>query len=239
MRQSLLHSLPYKVGTGILTQPEYDVAQNGRNNFEYSGNYTVTVRSNGFKTISKTFNVSDGKDVPTSNQIRTMSSFDAVSMATSGGSSDGSGDSSGSYSVSADLFFNSDLLANALILDKLNIENKGAKTVVDYWYNTILDAVLNKGETTYYTSSGYLDAVNDAKVSGKKWLAFGEYVKSDNAKTTPNRPYSVKEVLEDGLLGEIQYSSSTCSKFSFFFFVQRQFNDLFKTEVSKQYPTKT
>lgn len=185
-----------------------DTAQNGRNNFEYSGNYTVTVRSNGFKTISKTFNVSDGKDVPTSNQIRTMSSFDAVSMATSGGSSDGSGDSSGSYSVSADLFFNSDLLANALILDKLNIENKGAKTVVDYWSNTIFDAVLNKGETTYYTSSGYLDAVNGAKVSGKKWLAFGEYVKSDNAKTTPNRPYSVKEVLEDGLLGEIQYSSS-------------------------------
>ena len=185
-----------------------DTAQNGRNNFEYSGNYTVTVRSNGFKTISKTFNVSDGKDVPTSNQIRTMSSFDAVSMATSGGSSDGSGDSSGSYSVSADLFFNSDLLANALILDKLNIENEGAKTVVDYWYNTILDAVLNKGETTYYTSSGYLDAVNGAKVSGKKWLAFGEYVKSDNAKTTPNRPYYVKEVLEDGLLGEIQYSSS-------------------------------
>lgn len=185
-----------------------DTAQNGRNNFEYSGNYTVTVRSNGFKTISKTFNVSDGKDVPTSNQIRTMSSFDAVSMATSGGSSDGSGDSSGSYSVSADLFFNSDLLANALILDKLNIENKGAKTVVDYWSNTIFDAVLNKGETTYYTSSGYLDAVNGAKVSGKKWLAFGEYVKSDNAKTTPNRPHSVKEVLEDGLLGEIQYSNS-------------------------------
>ncbi len=181
-------------------------ATDGRNNIEYNGNYTITVYSNGFKTVSKTFNVTGGKDVEKSD-VSTMS-FDAVTRATSSGGGSGSGsDGSGSTSIGADLMFDSDLLANALILNDLQEQTEAVNAVVDYWYGVIYDSVLNKGETTYYTWTGYLNAVNDAKVAGNVWAPFAEYIKG-NAKTTPNRPYALKEILEDGLLGDIQNSNT-------------------------------
>ena len=39
-------------------------AENGVNNLPYNGNYTITIHSNGFKTFSRTFNVTGGKDAP-------------------------------------------------------------------------------------------------------------------------------------------------------------------------------
>lgn len=181
-------------------------ATDGRNNIEYNGNYTITVYSNGFKTVSKKFNVTGGKDAE-DNSISLMS-FDAVTRATSTGGGSGSGDSeSGGTSISADLLFDSDLLANALILNDLQEQTDAVNAVVDYWHGVIYDSVLNKGETTYYTWTGYLNAVNDAKVAGNVWAPFAEYLKG-NAKTTPNRPSALKEVLEDGLLGDIQNSNT-------------------------------
>lgn len=180
-------------------------ATDGRNNIEYNGNYTITVYSNGFKTVSKKFNVTGGKDAE-DNSVSLMS-FDAVTRATSTGGS-GSGDSeSGGTSISADLLFDSDLLANALILNDLQEQTNAVNAVIDYWYGVIYDSVLNKGETTYYTWTGYLNAVNDAKVAGNVWAPFAEYLKG-NAKPTPNRPSALKEVLEDGLLGDIQNSNT-------------------------------
>lgn len=38
-------------------------AEEGVNNLPYNGNYTITIRSNGFKEFSKSFNVTGGKDV--------------------------------------------------------------------------------------------------------------------------------------------------------------------------------
>ena len=181
-------------------------ATDGRNNIEYNGNYTITVYSNGFKTVSKTFNVTGGKDAE-DNSVSLMS-FDAVTRATSTGGGSGSGDSESSgTSISADLLFDSDLLANALILNDLQEQTEAVNAVIDYWHGVIYDSVLNKGETTYYTWTGYLNAVNDAKVAGNVWAPFAEYLKG-NAKTTPNRPSALKEVLEDGLLGDIQNSNT-------------------------------
>ena len=181
-------------------------ATDGRNNIEYNGNYTITVYSNGFKTVSKKFNVTGGKDAE-DNSVSLMS-FDAVTRATSTGGGSGSGDSeSGGTSISADLLFDSDLLANALILNDLQEQTEAVNAVIDYWHGVIYDSVLNKGETTYYTWTGYLNAVNDAKVAGNVWAPFAEYLKG-NAKTTPNRPSALKEVLEDGLLGDIQNSNT-------------------------------
>ena len=104
--------------------------------------------------------------------------------------------------------FDSDLLANALLLEEMGVTCAAATKVVDNWYNVICDAVFNQGDTTYKTHTGYLNAVNDAKVAGAEWLGYAEYIAAGNVKTTPNRPSAVKEVLEDGLLGDIQHSNT-------------------------------
>ena len=185
-------------------------AEEGVNNLPYNGNYTITIRSNGFKEFSKSFNVTGGEDVSSKQAavVYQSAAYDVMTHATGSGSGGGSSDSSGGYKVSADLLFDSDLLANALLLEEMNVECAAAKKVVDNWYNVIYDAVFNQGDTTYKTHTGYLNAVNDAKVAGAEWLGYAEYIAAGNVKTTPNRPSAVKEVLEDGLLGDIQHSNT-------------------------------
>ena len=185
-------------------------AEEGVNNLPYNGNYTITIRSNGFKEFSKSFNVTGGKDVSSKQAavVYQSAAYDVMTHATGSGSGGGSSDSSGGYMVSADLLFNSDLLANALLLEEMGVTCAAAKKVVDNWYNVIYDAVFNQGDTTYKTHTGYLNAVNDAKVAGAEWLGYAEYIAAGNVKTTPNRPSAVKEVLEDGLLGDIQHSNT-------------------------------
>lgn len=185
-------------------------AEEGVNNLPYNGNYTITIRSNGFKEFSKSFNVTGGKDVSSKQAavVYQSAAYDVMTHATGSGSGGGSSDSSGGYKVSADLLFDSDLLANALLLEEMGVTCAAATKVVDNWYNVICDAVFNQGDTTYKTHTGYLNAVNDAKVAGAEWLGYAEYIAAGNVKTTPNRPSAVKEVLEDGLLGDIQHSNT-------------------------------
>ena len=188
-------------------------AKNGVNNLPYNGNYTITIRSNGFKEFSKTFNVTGGEDVPTKQAVAVYQSaaddVDVVTHATGGSSGGGSSSGgSGSYMISADLLFQSDLLVNALLLNELDVDCAAAEKVVAHWNNVSYDAVFNQGGTTYYTHTGYLNAVNTAKVRGAKWLSFGDYLTKENPETTPNRSPAVKEVLEDGLLGDIQHSDT-------------------------------
>lgn len=185
-------------------------AEEGVNNLPYNGNYTITIRSNGFKEFSKSFNVTGGEDVSSKQAavVYQSAAYDVMTHATGSGSGGGSSDSSGGYMVSADLLFDSDLLANALLLEEMGVTCAAATKVVDNWYNVICDAVFNQGDTTYNTHTGYLNAVNDAKVAGAEWLGYAEYIAAGNVKTTPNRPSAVKEVLEDGLLGDIQHSNT-------------------------------
>lgn len=185
-------------------------AEEGVNNLPYNGNYTITIRSNGFKEFSKSFNVTGGEDVSSKQAavVYQSAAYDVMTHATGSGSGGGSSDSSGGYMVSADLLFDSDLLANALLLEEMGVTCAAATKVVDNWYNVICDAVFNQGDTTYKTHTGYLNAVNDAKVAGAEWLGYAEYIAAGNVKTTPNRPSAVKEVLEDGLLGDIQHSNT-------------------------------
>lgn len=185
-------------------------AEEGVNNLPYNGNYTITIRSNGFKEFSKSFNVTGGEDVSSKQAavVYQSAAYDVMTHATGSGSGGGSSDSSGGYKVSADLLFDSDLLANALLLEEMGVTCAAATKVVDNWYNVICDAVFNQGDTTYNTHTGYLNAVNDAKVAGAAWLGYAEYIAAGDVKTTPNRPSAVKEVLEDGLLGDIQHSNT-------------------------------
>ena len=185
-------------------------AEEGVNNLPYNGNYTITIRSNGFKEFSKSFNVTGGEDVSSKQAavVYQSAAYDVMTHATGSGSGGGSSDSSGGYMVSADLLFDSDLLANALLLEEMGVTCAAATKVVDNWNNVIPDAVFNQGDATYNTHTGYLNAVNDAKVAGAAWLGYAEYIAAGDVKTTPNRPSAVKEVLEDGLLGDIQHSNT-------------------------------
>lgn len=189
-------------------------AENGKDHLDQAGNYTITIDAAGFKTFSCTFNVAEGAQssdskavvLSGSGSVKSAAVVDALSSATSGGSSSSGTSSDGGYAVSANLLFKGDLLANALILEKLGAETEAAGIVLDYWKsNTVSDAVFNVGDTSYYSWSDYISAVNTAQTKNKLYIPFAEYrntVQPDFA-----APRATKEVLEDGLLGDIQDSS--------------------------------
>lgn len=94
-------------------------AEGGRNNIEQPGVYTLTVYSNGFKTMSKSFTVA-GK---TTKAAKTAKTYDVVTRATSGGNSGSSSDGeSGNSVMPANLAFSEDLISNAKILDGTGCE---------------------------------------------------------------------------------------------------------------------
>ena len=155
--------------------------------------------ANGFKTFSCTFNVKEGAQPA---QLKAVT-YDAVSRATGSTSSgSGSSDSSGGYAVSTDFLFDSDLVANACVLNKLGRDTADSAAVLEYWnYSaSTLDSVFNKGDTMYYDGTDYIDATNKAL-----WVPFSEFVKTAKAGVYP--PHATKAVLEDGLLGDIQDST--------------------------------
>lgn len=166
---------------------------------KYQGEYTLTIQANGFKTFSCTFNVKEGAQPA---QLKAVT-YDAVSRATGSTSSGGSSsDSSGGYAISTDFLFDSDLVANACVLNKLGRDTADSAAVLEYWnYSaSTLDSVFNKGDTMYYDGTDYIDATNKAL-----WVPFSEFIKTAKAGVYP--PHATKAVLEDGLLGDIQDST--------------------------------
>ena len=164
--------------------------------FPKDGTYTLTVYSNGFQTMTKKFTV--GNAASQSSSIK----LDAISRATAsgGGASSSSGSEGGSNTMNANLVFNADLLINAEIMDELGTGNDYATAIVDRWAEMSHDAVYSEGAETIYYMKDYNDAVNTAKTEGK-YLSYADFAK-EAKRTNPNRPYNVKQVLEDNLLGE-------------------------------------
>ena len=202
----------------------------GVNNIPYNGNYTLRVHFNSYKTIDKVFRVTDGKDIDKNgnnttavNKVVALGAkssmlsvdgmkFDAVAGASkiSTGSDDSSG--GGSNSISANIIFNTDLVANAEIFEKLGIDNAYAKGIVDRFEKDMTNyiAVYDEEGKGFYDWEYYNDAVNTARTKGK-YLTFSEYVKTPDVKTT-GRLTRVKEVLEDNLLGELVMDGSYLGK---------------------------
>ena len=176
------------------------------NHLSHKGNYKLTISSNGFKTFETKFNVMEGKEAEKT-VVYQYAAYDAVTHATGGGSSSGGSteDGGGSNTMPANLVFDTDLLANALLLHKMERKTADVEKIVNYWKYDIngRDSVFDKGATDYYKYSSYITAVNNAKT----WLSYEDYLKNagEDAKN-PNRPYAVKAILEDGLLGETQYN---------------------------------
>ena len=180
-------------------------AENGTNHLKYKGQYTLTIEANGFKTATTKFTVQEGETAPT----QTALTLDAVSRATgsiSGGSS--SDGSSSGYAISTDFLFKGDLIANACVLNKLNKDTTESTAVLEYWnYSTsTLDSTFNKGNTMYYSGTDYMSYIYGSKAdSSKLWKPFAEYIASAAASVNP--PHQTKEVMEDGLLGDVLDSS--------------------------------
>ena len=173
-------------------------AEKGRNNIPYKGEYTLTVHSTGFKDMTYTFTVTEGKEAPSA-----ASNFgvDALSSATivGGDSSEGGGGA-----ISAYLKFDVDLLANALLLDKIDMANDAAQGIADRWnYDLTARDTIHAGDGTAYSFSAFRDAINKAQTDDNKYLTFGEYIKEADKDQT-GTPYAIKTVLEDNLLGETQ-----------------------------------
>ena len=207
----------YLIGDSFVLYND-ESATNGRNNIPVPGKYTITVHATGFKDMSYTFTVSDAASAVREEEHAsyTLAAVDAISSATvSGGSSSGSSDGSdgGSTTMTADLIFDADLLANALILSKLQVENEAADAIADRWLSDMsgYNAVIGEDRKIFYSFKAYRDAVEQAKNAGT-YLSFADYLAAGNAETTPNRPYAVKYVLEDNLLGETQMNGNYLGK---------------------------
>ena len=213
-----------------VTRGKEEDESKGVNNIPYNGNYTLRVHFNSYKTIDKVFKVTDGKDIDKKDNHTTAGNkvvalgakssmlsvdgmkFDAVAGASKISTGSDGSPSSGGNSVSANIIFNTDLVANAEIFEKLGIDNAYAKGIVDRFEKDMTNyiAVYDEEGKVFYDWEYYNDAVNTARTKGK-YLTFSEYVKTPNVKTT-GRLTRVKEVLEDNLLGELVMDGSYLGK---------------------------
>lgn len=184
-------------------------------NLPVNGNYTLTVYADGFQKFTMEFNVNDATEQNVSIQKAALPyGIDTYSGSSVGGgsASSGSGSEGGSNTMNAYIVFNADLLANAEIMTKLNTGNEYATAIANRWAEMSKVSVYAEGSNKSYTYSGFITATNLSHGQNKA-LTFADYVKSGKAtENTRGNPYSVKQVLEDNLLGEATSFSETANK---------------------------
>ncbi|MDM0608207.1 DUF1533 domain-containing protein [Clostridium perfringens] len=227
VRKELVKFKDYHVISEYLTVYAENVDTEEGNLLE-PGKYTLEIYADGFKKAEKDFEViknevmasekNNSKDnikiKPVNSKITNKeikpSSVDTLSSASVGSSkgadNSGSEETSGaSIIMQTNLIYNHDLLANALILNELGLGTEESEGIAKrFELNTISwDAVMNEDGTHINDFRDYLNAVKDAALKGD-YLTYDEYLKNENSKEYKNRPYNVKEVLEDNLLGDAQ-----------------------------------
>ena len=184
-------------------------------NLPVNGNYTLTVYADGFQKFTMKFNVNDATEQNVSIQKAALPyGIDTYSGSSVGGgsASSGSGSEGGSNTMNAYIVFNADLLANAEIMTKLNTGNEYATAIANRWAEMSKVSVYAEGSNKSYTYSGFITATNLSHGQNKA-LTFAGYVASGKAtENTRGNPYSVKQVLEDNLLGEATSFSETSNK---------------------------
>ena len=184
-------------------------------NLPVNGNYTLTVYPDAYQKFSRDFNVNDATEQNVSIQKAALPyGIDTYSGSSVGGgsASSGSGSEGGSNTMNAYIVFNADLLANAEIMTKLNTGNEYATAIANRWAEMSKVSVYAEGSNKSYTYSGFITATNLSHGQNKA-LTFADYVKSGKAtENTRGNPYSVKQVLEDNLLGEATSFSETANK---------------------------
>ncbi|WP_243125271.1 hemoblobin-interacting domain-containing protein [Clostridium transplantifaecale] len=167
-----------------------------------SGIYTVTAYANGYKTMTKSVEIGSAVTIFGKRSGSSDYGADAISGASWNGSSGSSGESgsSGGGDMNAFLIFDHDLIVNALILEKIGMTNQAAEAVLERWESQSPVAVMDENADELFDFVTYLNAVKDAGMGDNAVLSFRRYAEIGKGQTE-NRPYQVKRVLEDGLLG--------------------------------------
>ncbi|WDV44214.1 DUF1533 domain-containing protein [Clostridiaceae bacterium M8S5] len=194
------------------------------------GKHTIVVKATGFEDYKKTFELVkapagsenpkyDGKALK-SNQFH--GKVDAVTSASINGSS-----GTGGGSIRANVIYDFDHLANAKILTELDMATPYVKATLNWWGLFKKDAILtNESDKVvdyiYYKNKvGYEDNGN--------YVTFKDYFDSLPGMPTlsqivdinydvpkglyVNKPYYVKNMLHDGVLGDMyQYSQATAKE---------------------------
>lgn len=104
-----------------------------------------------------------------------------------------------------------DLIANALILEEIGLTNADADAVLQRWYDQKPVSVADETAEVMYDFVTYLNTVKDARLESGTYLSFQQY-KELGVGQTASRPYQVKRVLEDGLLGTFFQFSDAIGK---------------------------
>ena len=86
------------------------------------------------------------------------------------------------------------------------MENDASKAVMKWWDNAIPDAVFDTGDDDFFRWTDYVNKSENQKYEENRMLPFADY--RENGALDPNHPATAKEVLEDGLLGDIQYNGN-------------------------------
>lgn len=77
---------------------------------------------------------------------------------------------------------------------------------MEWWYNAIPDAVFDTGDDDFFRWTDYVKKSENQKYEENRMLPFADY--RENGALDPNHPATAKAVLEDGLLGDIQYNGN-------------------------------
>lgn len=153
--------------------------------------------------------------------------IDALSSATSGGSvSGGTGDSEDGSNVGmirANIIFDFDLIANAKILGALDMQTEYSAEILSWWDSLTKDGIIRTdGEDHLMTYTYFKNHAGMPSPSGDDdYVTYQELY--TNALSDPetaantsiftlNRPYQVKNMLEDGLLGTNYMYSEAAAK---------------------------
>ena len=139
---------------------------------------------------------------------------DAVSHATTGGSSseklDGVGSATGGY-VGADVVFDFDMLANASILSDLGYKTKDVENYLNVFNTTTRTHIGKKSEGDFLVSyEDYIAKASEA-INDDSYLSFEDYLSTNDCKKQ-SPLYHVKYVLANGTFGEQMFGSEVSKK---------------------------
>lgn len=196
------------------------------------GKHRLTVKAHGYDDFVKDFYLkkpqhgetnperNDAKDtsIQDTNEIniRGKKSLDAISSASLSGGSAGSGGSqggSGGPVIRANLIYDFDLLSNAMILRSIGHDTNESRSILSWWSRMTKDAILTNESDKVLSYKNYKNAMNSSLLNDE-YMTFKEYYDKHKASDYKNKPYNIKYVLEDGLLGDIQSYSQENLKFA-------------------------
>lgn len=189
------------------------------------GKHNITVKAHGYEDYTRNFYLEEapkGSSNPTlgtkeaksensstvaskvTNKLAAKSkpTFDVLSSASGGGGGGSTSEGGATGYIRANLVYDFDLLANAFILRNIGMSTKYSTSVLSYWNAMTKDAILTKGSQKVVDYQNYKNALNEAYESD--YFTFKDYYNKLAESDYVNKPYSVKHILEDGLLGDVK-----------------------------------